>query len=151
MRRLHTLITVLVMLALAGCSRFWPSDYFRSMDTNGDGSLDLQEWMSVYGPHEHSWEKCSGKDFEPADCNGDLMLSWPEYHSARFKSDFCGDAQAHLTVYQKPRLDPATGRYVTLPPACRIDLSKLTQSPLALAASGPTPSMCESFGSPAEE
>ena len=135
------------LLGISGCDVFGPSDFFRALDTDRSGSLDLDEWMSYYGPHEHPWERCSGHDFEPADCNGDLELSWAEYHSARFKSDFCGDPQAHLTIYQKPVLDPATGRYVLLPPACEIDLTRMSQQPeAAFAAPGSARSVCEVYG-----
>ena len=152
MQFLRILILLIVVLAASTCSRFRPSDFFRGLDTNGDRSVDLQEWMHYYGPHDHAWENCAGNDFEKADCDGNLVLSWEEYHSARFESDFCGDAEAHLTIYQKPRLDPVSGRYVTLPPACRIDLSNVAgQSQLALASPGSLLSMCERFGSPLEE
>lgn len=130
MNRTH-LWTLCWLVTAGGCG---PSDFFRGLDTDGSRSVDLDEWMAYYGPHEHAWERCAGHDFEPADCDGDRVLTWQEYRSARFESDFCGDPEAHLTIYAKPVLDQSSGRYVTLPPRCRIDLSAHTGQPRAAQA-----------------
>ncbi|MEO1244177.1 MAG: hypothetical protein AAFX56_00720 [Pseudomonadota bacterium] len=137
-----------MLVSVAGCGPSGPSDFFLSLDADKDKSVDLQEWMAYYGPHDHAWENCSGKDFEEADCNDDLRLSWPEYHVARFTPHRCDDAAGFLTVYRKPELNQATGRYVTVPPACRISLAQLASARPVAAVVGTDSelSICDYYG-----
>ncbi len=141
-------VSLLLALVAAACG---PSDHFRSMDANNDRSVDLQEWMAYYGPHEHSWDRCSGRDFEPADCDGDRALSWPEYHAARFKSDYCGDTLWYLMRYQKPKRDANNGRYAILP-SCKLSLPIIANLPAqALATAGGGLPACEPSGDPSAD
>lgn len=142
----RTLPCLLLAAFLAACGG--PSDFFRGLDTDANGSIGLDEWMAYYAGHEHAWENCSGHDFEPADCDNDLSLSWPEYRSARFDGDYCGDSNAHLTVYQKPVFDSQTQKYVTLPPACELAIpaDPSVASAPAIAGSNGTSSLCRDFG-----
>jgi len=138
---------VLLPLVIAACG---PSDHFKSLDTNNNRAIDLQEWMAYYGPHTHSWDRCSGNDFEPADCDGDQALSWPEYHAARFKSDYCGDDQWYLTRFQKPVLDTSSGQYALLP-SCKMPLPASSNLPQpALATTGRALPLCEPSGNSIE-
>ncbi|MEM8817851.1 MAG: hypothetical protein AAGE85_18715 [Pseudomonadota bacterium] len=117
------------------------------MDADNDKSIDLQEWMAYYGPHDHAWKSCSGNDFEEADCNDDLRLSWSEYYVARFTSHRCDDEADFVTVYRKPALDEASGRYVTLPPVCRISLAQIASARPVAAVVGTDSelSMCDYY------
>ena len=88
--------------------------FFRQLDLDSNGMLTLQEWMVFYGPHTHAWEQCSGKLFEPADCNGDRQLSWDEFSAPYLRRDYCGERGA-FGRFQKPVIDAQTGLYVLLP------------------------------------
>jgi hypothetical protein len=87
--------------------------FFRTLDLNADGYVTLQEWMAYYGPHEHPWRECAGKDFEPADCNHDQRLSWSEHKAARFDWNYCGRSPEIFTEweYKKPIWNSRTGAY----------------------------------------
>lgn len=132
----RTVSVAAFLLTVAGC-QFGPSDFFRGVDADDNGKLDLQEWMAYYGPHEHPWQRCSGKDFEPADCDGDHALSWEEYHSARFDNSFCGDSAPFAKlIYEKPVTDPNAGEYVLVSP-CAIAAGQPSDTYLALSQAPP--------------
>ena len=92
-----------------------PSTFFTALDRNADAALDLDEWMAEYNNHPHDWMRCAGKDFEPADCDGYLKLTWPEYYSYRFENEWCVPVTPYLTNYQKPAVDPGMGQYQLMP------------------------------------
>ena len=129
----------LLLAGVGGCER-GPSDFFRSMDRDQDGSVDLKEWMAYYGPHQHDWARCSGRDFEPADCDGDLRLSWSEYHAARFGGRYC-DSASLTTVYSKPVLHPGATDYALVAPKCRIAIPG-NMSTTAIAGSAQPLPLC---------
>ena len=112
------LLTINVFMVMLLVKLYKPSDHFRRLDLNTDGYLTLQEWMVYYGPHDHSWAECSGRDFQPADCDGDLRLSWREYHSARFSWRYCDNPRSPFSEwsFKRPVRNPKTGTYVFLPP-----------------------------------
>lgn len=119
----RTAVLCLATSWLIGCQSE-PSTFFRSLDSNQDGFLDLQEWMAYYGPHDHPWENCSGNDFEPADCNEDAMLSWKEYHAYRFRNRYC-EGRPIANLYRKPELNSQTEKYELIAP-CKLDLDGLS-------------------------
>lgn len=130
------------LTAISGCES-GPSDFFRHMDANGDQHVDLQEWMAYYGPHSHSWQRCSGKDFEPADCDGDQTLSWSEYRSARFDGLYCGDpAPFSKRIYRKPVLQSDGQTYVLLSPCKRPTVNARAATDAIASSSGSSPA-CE--------
>ena len=131
------------LMAVAACDS-GPSDFFRSIDTNNDQHVDLQEWMAYYGPHRHNWQRCSGKDFEPADCDGDQALSWSEYRSARFDGLYCGDRTPFIKrIYRKPVLQADGQTYVLLSPCKRPAAGAQAGTRRALASSSGPSVVCD--------
>jgi hypothetical protein len=115
MNRTFTLILVgvaplLLGVGLPSCEWGPKSSHFQSLDSDSDDQLSLNEWMAYYGPHSHDWERCAGKDFEPADCDGDMHLSWFEYYRYRFRGIYCTAAPGLLKL-TKPQIDEVGERY----------------------------------------
>lgn len=82
-------LILLVYLCLSGS--LGQSDFYRSLDANSDGQLSYLEWMSYYSTKEHAHpiQNCSRSDFYLADCDGDDILTWSEYHDFRFRHRRC--------------------------------------------------------------
>lgn len=57
-----------------------PSQSFRRHDTDGTGTISLQEWAKRNSDEE---------GFHMGDCNGDQVLTWHEYHQLRFWGRQC--------------------------------------------------------------
>jgi hypothetical protein len=104
-------LPVLLGAGLPSCKSMAPSSFFQSLDRDNDRALTLGEWMGYYGTHTHAWERCSGQDFEVADCDGDLQLSWAEYYDYRFAGERCIPS-GFIAKTSKPEFDAATGRFV---------------------------------------
>ena len=144
MMHLETTRAAVLALALTGMAACdpGPSDFFQHMDTNDDKQVDLQEWMTYYGPHQHDWQQCSGKDFEPADCDGDQRLSWDEYRSARYDGVYCGDRTPFSKrIYRKPVLH-ANGQAYALLDSCERAAADAQAGTVALASSSAPSAGC---------
>lgn len=124
-------VPVLLIIFLLYYNAFIPSSHFRSMDSDGDNVLSLNEWMAYYGQHMHDWSECTGRDFEPADCDGDLQLSWHEYYKYRFRSDYC-IALPYLTITKKPEYSSEIQGYVISEKMRVCEPSPLPENPPAL-------------------
>ncbi len=116
------LVSIPFLLGIGPYSCEWGpvSSHFDSLDIDSDRRLSLDEWMAHYGPHTHDWELCWGSHFEPADCDGDLHLTWPEYYRLRFRHEFCGENPGLLLV-TRPVFDESSRRFVIEEPmkVCR--------------------------------
>ena len=134
------LLMINLYLMVPLIKHYKPSSHFRHLDLNVDGQVTLQEWMAYYGPHNHPWSECSGRDFQPADCDGDLRLSWWEYMSARFMKRYCGSSRWPFIEWSfiRPMLNPETGTYVLLPPV-RLPPKPPILDPMGTARAGNLP------------
>ena len=135
------LLMINLYLMLIVWKDYRQSGFFRrSLDLNMDDYVTLEEWMAYYGPQEHPWSEFPGRDFQPADCDGDLRLSWSEYRSARFGQRYCGNRRPPFSEwsFKRPVRNPDTGAYVLVPPT-RLPPKPPILDPMGAARAGNLP------------
>lgn len=90
-------------VSLQRCEWLGPSEHFTSLDQDGNGELNINEWMAYYGneEHDHTWNSCYGSDFEPADCDFNQSLTWHEYAQMKFGRKACDNQASYGNLFTK--------------------------------------------------